>query len=93
MPLAPERTVVVLVPLANEPLAPVEGAVKVTEVAALTGLPDASSTMALRGVVNVVPTVALWLPPAATMSLVAVPARLASLKLAGVKTPVAAVTA
>jgi len=91
-PLLPERTVVVSVPLANEPLAPLDGAVKMTEVAVLTGLPDASSTVALNGVVNAVPTVALWLPPAVTNSWWAAPATLVSVKLAGVRLPDAAVT-
>jgi hypothetical protein len=93
MPLLPERTVVVAVPLKNVPeeTAPA-GAVKTTEVGVLTGLPDASSTTTLSGVVNAVVTVALWLPPAETTSLVAVPARFVSVKLAGVRLPDVAVT-
>jgi hypothetical protein len=56
-PAAFVRAAVVIVPLANVPLAPLAGAVNVTEVLAVsTGLPCESSIVAARGLVNAVPT-------------------------------------
>ncbi len=69
MPLESVRTVSVLVPLPEKvPLAPLEGAVKVTE-APLTGLLDASRTVACKLVVKAVPPVADCGVPAVALML------------------------
>ena len=60
--MEPVRSVSVAVVLAKVPLAPVPGAVKVTETP-LTGLPLPSVTVATRGAPKAVPTVALWVQP------------------------------
>ena len=67
-PLALVVAAVVLVVLTNVPLAPVVGAVNVTDVpVARIGLPWASSTVALNGVAKVALTVAdCPAPPVAT---------------------------
>ena len=72
----------VIVPLAKVPEALLPGAVKVTVVLAInTGFPLASSTVALKGLVKAVPTVADWpVPPVAT-TWVAAPAMLVATKL------------
>jgi hypothetical protein len=87
-------TIVMFVLLANVPEVPLAGAVKTTEVPEVsTGLPFASSTVALSGVAKAVPTVAFWPLPAVTTTLVAVPAVLVSVKLAEVRLPEVAVNA
>ena len=48
----------------NVPDAPVVGAVKVTVVLVVTGLPDPSMTSTSSWVANPVPTVVVWLLPA-----------------------------
>ena len=83
----PEALVMdVLTPPANMPLAPLVGAVNVT-VTPLTGLFDASFTVACSAVVNAVLTVELCGVPAVAEMLDAAPARLVREKLAGVETP------
>ena len=60
-------------PLAKVPLAPLPGAVNVTEALATT-LPPASFTSDCNKPVNAVPTIALWPDPPAAEMLAAVPA-------------------
>jgi hypothetical protein len=67
--------------LANVPEAPVPGAVKVTGVATVTGLPKVSSTVAVS-VVKAPPTVTLWPAPVVVTTLLAVPARIVKFGLA-----------
>ena len=82
----PEALVTALEAPWNDPLAPLEGAVKVT-VTPLTGLPDASMTVAWRGVANTVLTVVVCgVPPVAAIE-AAAPGALVSEKVAGVVTP------
>ena len=69
--------------VANRPLAPEEGAVKVTETP-LTGTP-AFVTVATKGSVNAVLTVALCPPPLVAVRVFAPPAVLVSGKLTEVK--------
>jgi hypothetical protein len=86
--------VVVFVVLANVPEAPLTGAVKTTDVPEVnTGLPPASSTVAVNVVPKGTPTMAFCPPPAVTTTLVAVPAVLVSVKLADVKPADVAATA
>ena len=74
----------------NEPLklalAPEPGAVNVT-VTPLTGLFDASRTVACRAVANAVLIAVLCGVPAVALTVAAIPAVLVRLKLAGVATP------
>src|SRR5258708_23548983 len=65
--------VAVFTPLANVPLAPLVGAVKVT-VTPFTGLFDASLTVACSCVANSVLRVALWAVPAVPVVLAGAPA-------------------
>jgi hypothetical protein len=88
LPFVSVVAMVVFVPLANVPLAPVVGAVKVT-VAPLIGFESLSATIATNGFANAVLTMVLC----GVLSLVAVieagvPAMLVRLKLAIVDTPV-----
>ena len=85
MPLAFVRTVAD--PL-NVPLAPLPGAVKVTE-APETGLPLASFTVACSAVPNAVFTVVLCGVPAVAVMLAAAPGLFVKLKFAGDATPAA----
>ena len=87
-PLALVVAVVVAVPFANVPLAPLPGAVNVT-VTPLTGLFDASRTVACRAVANAVLIAVLCGVPAVAVIVAAVAVVLVRLKLAGVGTPVA----
>ncbi len=68
------------VPL-NAPLAPVEGAVNVTDTFG-TGLLKLSNTLACSGLVNCVPTCALCGVPPVADTITAAPAALAMLKVA-----------
>jgi hypothetical protein len=67
-------------PLAKVPLAPLPGAVNVTEALATT-LPPASFTSDCNKPVNAVPTIALWPDPPAAEMLAAVPADTVSAKV------------
>ena len=62
-PLPLVVAVVVMVPFANVPLAPLAGAVKVTTTP-LSGFPPLSLTSACKFVANAAVTVALWFDPA-----------------------------
>jgi hypothetical protein len=78
--------VAVFTPAANVPEALLAGAVNVT-VTPLTGFPAESFTVATRGLVNEVVTVALCgVPPVAAIE-AALPAVLVNVKLAGVEAP------
>ncbi len=72
--------------LPNFPLAPLAGAVNVTNTP-LTGLLPASFTDACSAVANAVLTAALCGVPAVAVMLAAVPVLFVRLKLAGVATP------
>lgn len=72
--------------VANVPLTPEAGAVKVTETP-LTGLPWASVAVATNGSANAVLTVALWPSPLVAVSVVATVAVLVKAKLADVVAP------
>jgi hypothetical protein len=82
--------VVVAVPFANVPLAPLPGAVKVT-VTPLTGLFPASVTVATKGAANALLIAALCPEPLVTTTFAAGPARFVSTKFAEVA-PVALAT-
>ena len=71
---------------ANVPLAPEDGAVKVT-VTPETGFPPESSTVAANGLAKFVFTFAFWPPPPVAAILAAGPGIFVSEKLAGVATP------
>src|SRR5664280_1129778 len=71
--------VTVLVPLAKVPLAPVDGAVKVTGVPGI-GTPKGSCNVTLKGVANPVPTTALWSDPSVGSSWLAPPGWMVSVK-------------
>jgi hypothetical protein len=75
------------VPPANVPLAPVDGAVKVT-VAPLTRFPPLSFTVACSAVGNAVVTGTLCGVPAVAAILAGGPARLVSENVAPIMTPV-----
>ena len=79
--------VAVFTPPANEPLAPVVGAVKVT-VTPLTGLLDASFTVACSWVANAVLIVVLCGVPVVAVILAGGLPKLVREKFAGVETPV-----
>lgn len=83
--------VVVLVPLANFPPAPLAGAVNVT-VTPLTGLLEASTTVAARFVVYAAPMVALCVAPAEDVIEFTGPGLFVKEKLAGPMDPAIAVT-
>ena len=86
-PFEPVMSVSVALPLvAKVPLAPLEGAVKVTE-APLTGLPSTSVTVATSGFVNWVLTFVLWPLPLVAVMFAGEPVMLVRLKLAGVVAP------
>src|ERR1700719_1787899 len=87
-PLALVVAVMVVVLLLNVPLWPEDGAVKVTA-SPDTGLPKLSDTVATSGL-KAEFTVVLCGEPEVAAMLLAAPARLVRLKLAGVLTPVAA---
>src|SRR4029077_20804965 len=72
-PLALVFTLTVLTPPANVPLAPLAGAVNVTE-APETGLPPLSFTVACRAVANAALTVALCGVPAVAVMVAGTPA-------------------
>src|SRR5581483_10304694 len=93
MPLFPVVAFADITPPGKVPLAPLPGAVKVTDTP-LTGFPPASVTVARRAVVNAVPAVVLCgVPPEATIP-AGEPAVFVKLKLALPDTPEAlAVTA
>ena len=82
-PLASLAAVVVAVPFAKVPLAPLPGAVNVT-VTPLTALFPASFTVACSGVTNGVLIAALCGVPKVAVMLAAAPARLVNEKLAEV---------
>ena len=90
-PLAFVVAVVVAVPLANVPLAPLAGAVNVTTTP-LTGLFPASTTVATKGAANAVLIAAPWLEPPVAVTFAAGPAVLVSAKLPEVAVPVLATT-
>ena len=77
-----ERHVSPFVAAKKVPLAPLDGAVKVT-VAPETGLEELSVTRATSGFVKFVLTVVVWLPPDEMAIVAAVPAVLVSEKLSG----------
>jgi hypothetical protein len=79
--------VAVFTPPANVPLAPLDGAVKVT-VTPLTALLDASLTVACSCVVKAVLMEALCGVPAVAATLAGAPGKFVSEKLADVATPV-----
>jgi hypothetical protein len=85
-PLAVVVAVVVFVPFAKVPVAPVVGAVNVT-VAPLTGFEFLSNTVAARGSAKAVSTVALCGVPLVAVIDAGAPAVFVRLKLAGVETP------
>ena len=84
-------TVIVAVPFENVPLAPVDGAVKITD-APTIGLLELSVTLACSAVVNAEPIMALCEAPAVAVMLDAGPGLFVRLKLAGVKPETVAVT-
>ena len=88
-PLALVVALMVVVLLLNVPLWPDDGAVKVTA-SPETGLPKLSVTVTSSGLPKAVFTVVLCGEPEVATMLLAVPARLVRLKLAGVLTPLAA---
>jgi hypothetical protein len=88
LPFVSVVAVVVLVPLAKVPLAPVAGAVNVT-VAPLIGFESLSANVATNAFKNAVLTVVLCGVPPVAVSEAAAPATFVRLKLAVVDTPVA----
>src|SRR5579871_418552 len=88
VPVASVVSVSVAVSLAKVPLAPLAGAVKVTETLG-TGLPDESVTKALSVCANAVPTVVDCGVPLVAVTAAGAPARFVSEKSAGVETPAA----
>jgi hypothetical protein len=90
-PLLLVVTVIVAVLFENVPLAPLLGAVNVTETP-LTGLLLASFTVACSAVANAVLIVALCGVPAVAVTLAAGPAPLVRAKFAGPIVPTLAVT-
>ena len=85
------NTVIVAVPFENVPLAPVDGAVKITE-APTIGLLELSVTVACREVVNAEPIIVLCELPAVAVMLAAGPGLFVRLKLTGVNPETVAVT-
>jgi hypothetical protein len=85
-PLALVVSVSVVVPFANVPLAPDDGAVNVTTTP-LTGFWPLSCTVAARGAANAVLIPALWGVPLVAVIEAAGPAVFVRLKLAAVDTP------
>src|SRR5262249_11837073 len=71
---------------ANQPLAPLPGALNVTPTPGMT-LPKLSLTTACRAVAKAVLTVVLWGVPAVTVMLAGAPGVLVRPKVAGVATP------
>ena len=86
MPLALVVSVSAVVPLANVPLAPVDGAVNVTATP-LAGFESESTTVATRGPANAVLTGVLCDAPPVAVIFAGGPARFVRLKFAGVDTP------
>jgi len=90
-PLEFVEAVVVFVPLANVPLAPLAGAVNVTDTFG-TRFPSLSFTVACSKVANAVPTVAPCPDPAVAVIVAAAPGLLVRLKFADVAVPDVATT-
>jgi hypothetical protein len=86
-----ESVVAVLIPPANVPLAPEDGALNVTTTL-LTGFPPLSDTVATSGAANAAPSVALCGVPLFTVIEAAVPTVFVKLKLAPGTPPTEAVT-
>jgi len=87
IPLVFVLSVSLLVPLLKAPLAPVAGAVNVTETP-LTGLPSLSMTVACSAVAKAAPTIADCVAPAVALIDAGLPAVFDMLKEAGVVAPV-----
>ena len=85
-PLALVVSVSYDVPFANVPLAPVVGAVKITDTP-LTGFESLSTTVATRGAVNTEPTVAACGVPPVAAIIAAAPTMFVRLKRAACATP------